>query len=359
MTGSGLPPESLKAFPVQVISIEGGVVLKRGRVEVKISGAEAAEAVQTLLDSLAGGATRDQLHRLFPAPERPAVDALLNYLLGKRILVAADAAAEPPGDAAGGEDPLSVFYWHFGASRPDVVTRLGRQRLLIVGVNSISLRLTTSLLDSGVENVEVLDYPLLRNVRFFDDGGRLVESKWPAGGPPPAAHDGGVARLDPEGFDCLIATSDFGGLTLLREWNEFCVRHRKMFMPVVLQDLIGYVGPFVAPGETACFECFCLRRDAHLSDPESRRAVEAAAAAGQGLTGYLPSMASILGDLAAVELLKFYGLGAPWWKVGEAVEVNLLASEMRARPVLKLPRCPVCSPLTLRASARVMKNVFG
>ncbi|MFB3146853.1 MAG: hypothetical protein ACE1ZO_06975, partial [Nitrospirales bacterium] len=63
-----------------------------------------------------------------------------------------------------------------------------------------------------------------------------------------------------------------------------------------------------------------------------------------------PSMASILGDIAAMEMTKFYSQSMPLWNVGKLIEVNLLATRMTPRKVLKLPRCPVCSPLQTQAA---------
>jgi thiazole/oxazole-forming peptide maturase SagC family component len=165
-----------------------------------------------------------------------------------------------------------------------------------------------------------------------------------------------MEALDPESFDCLVATSDFGGMHLLRSWNEFCVLHRRTFLPVLLQDMIGYVGPLVIPGETACFECFRLRRNTHLPDPQSRQLIEAVAFEGQRTAGFLPPMASLLGDVAAIELLKLMTLAPPLWRVGTVIEVNLMAPDMSARGVLKLPRCPVCTPLAERPSLAVGRS---
>ena len=65
----------------------------------------------------------------------------------------------------------------------------------------------------------------------------------------------------------------------------------------------------------------------------------------QTVVGFHPSMASILGNIAAMELTKFYSQAMPLWNVGKLIEVNLLATRMIPRKVLKLPRCPVCGPL--------------
>ena len=165
--------------------------------------------------------------------------------------------------------------------------------------------------------------------------------------------------MDPDSLGCLIASSDFGGWETLYEWNRFCVQYHKHFLPVVLQDLVGYVGPLVIPGETACLECVRMRRNSHAEDHEVRGLIEESAFEGQGAIGFHPSMASILGDIAALELTKFYSEALPRPKVGTLIEVNLLETGLTSRKVLKVPRCPVCSPLLARSSVSPDKTVVA
>jgi thiazole/oxazole-forming peptide maturase SagC family component len=210
----------------------------------------------------------------------------------------------------------------------------------------------------GAARAEVVDHPLLRNTRLFNENGALLADRWPPFPKPPCDYESWWNGFDTESLDCLVATSDFGGLQLMREWNSFCVDHHCHFFPVVLQDLIGYVGPLIVPGETACFECLRSRQDANMSDPVSQRASEYAAPEGRKIVGFIPPMASVLGDIAAVELVKFYGRGLPLWRVGTLIEVNLLAPRLEMHRVLKLPRCPVCSPLNRHSPPSLTRNVF-
>lgn len=354
-----LPPSRYRALPLQVIDVDGGVILKRGLVEVRVVGRGAAGAVRTLLEAASGaGIAEGDVGALFAGAERSGAEALLRRLIERRFLVEEPGAA--PGAAAGDprpeEDPAAVFYWHFGEGRAEVAARVAGRRVVIVGVNRISRQLARSLRDSGISSFDVRDDPLLRNGSFFDDAGALRPSAWPAELGAPIAHGGGVHATDPGSFGCLVATAELGGMQLLRPWNEHCVLHRRLFLPVLLEDMIGHVGPLVVPGETACFECFRLRRSTHEADPWARRAIEAASSGGRPAAGSLPPMASVLGDVAAVELLKLLGLHPPVGELGAAVEVNLLASDMTARRVLRLPRCPVCTPLSERPTLAATKS---
>lgn len=341
----------LKAPVVQVIETGDGVVLKRGCTEFKIAGAGAAEAVKKILAVAGnGGASREEIRDLFEPEAGPIIERLSEQLLGRRLLVPCEEETGSP------ESNLDIFYWHFGEQTSRVTERLNRRSLVILGVNSISRQLAASLTASEVENFQVLDHPRLRNLRLFDDAGKLKADQWPASLKAPQDWADG---LDPHSFDCLIATSDFGDQEAMREWNRVCVREKRRFLPVVLQDLIGYVGPLVVPGETACLDCLRIRQNSQMKDYQSRRLIEGVAFAGQGAVGFHPSMASIIGNIAAFELIKLYSEALPFPKVGTSIEVNLLTTEVKSRKVLKIPRCPTCSPLKTRPSLTPYKPNFA
>jgi bacteriocin biosynthesis cyclodehydratase domain-containing protein len=353
-----LIPGDARLRPTRLACIEtpDGIVLKRGRVEVEIAGEGAAEVVQAVLATAAERpVTREEICDRFAAPDRPAVEQLVRQLEARRLLVPADADEPAPGEP---EEPLEIFYWHFGERQARVDERLNERSLAIVGVNHVSRQLVASLAAAGVDKYDVIDYPLLCNLRLFGDRGALSGDEWPPAAKTPLNYSDWVETLDPDALGCLVVTSDFGGLHLLRRWNEFCVRRNCHFLPVVLQDLIGYVGPLVVPGQTACFECFCLRQDSHQDDPRLRRTVEAAAFEGQGVAGFHPAMASVLGSLAAFELTRFYGGWMSSRLAGTLIEANLVATQLTARRVLKLPRCPVCSPLNRRSAVTPNKSSF-
>jgi bacteriocin biosynthesis cyclodehydratase domain-containing protein len=347
--------QKLRALPVQFIEVPGGVIVKRGRAEIKIGGERAAEVVRSVLSAAVAAASSDEICCAFAAPDREAVRELISKFEARRILVPVKNGDLPPEVP---EANLDIFYWHFGSRGLQVSERLSSQRITIVGVNCISRRLAAALAVDGARNMEVVHYPLLCNLRLLDDDGEVQPEEWPEPLPRPRDYSDWLEELDPESLGCLVATSDFGGLHLMRVWNEFCVRKKRHFLPVVLQDLIGYIGPLVVPRETACFECLRARQNSHLAEPEIQRAAEPHSFTLQAVTGFHPSMASVLGDLAAMELSRFYGGWAPPRAVGTLIEVNLVAPELTARSVLKVPRCRVCSEQTQRTGSSPYRSVF-
>lgn len=350
--------KKLRALPLQCIELSDGVLLKRGCTVLKINGAGAAQAVNSILTHLTTEpSSTEEIVQTFAEPSREAVRQILARLQKHRMVVPADSSIPPAEEQ---ETALDIFYWHFGETTKQVEASLSTQRLVILGVNDISRQLSMALIQTGAKNFCVVDAPLLRNIRLFADDGTILDGAWPT--------DTAVRPLDygewsrqakPSPGDCLIATSDFGGHAILKDWNSYCIQHQCHFLPVSLHDQIGYVGPLVIPGETACFECLLLRQNSHHPDLATARAIQAATFGSKVVTGHHPSMASILGDVAAIELTKFYGGNFPAKRAGTVIEVNLLASRMTPRKVLKVPRCRVCSELMSQPSTNPSRAIFS
>jgi bacteriocin biosynthesis cyclodehydratase domain-containing protein len=331
----------VRAFPLQIIEVGEDVILKRGRVEVRVSGEQSAPTVRRTFELLAGpGLRRSELLDAFPEPTRAGVASLVEYLLERRFLTVASGHHE---DGCEEETARDVYYWHFGRNGRQVSGALARKRIVLVGLNVISRHLARRLVGESGVALTLVDVPRLRN-DSEPSGDGLDPRAWPPGQLTSLKREAG--ELDAEEYDCVVATCDFGGQAVLRDWNRYCVRRKIHFLPVLVWDLIGYVGPLVVPGETACFECHRLRQDSHMADPSVERLSESVHS--ESALAFHPAISAILGEFAALELLRFYGIGWPWWRAGTLVELNTMSMSLVNRRVLKLPHCPVCSPRRLQ-----------
>jgi bacteriocin biosynthesis cyclodehydratase domain-containing protein len=344
----------LQLLPVQIIETSAGVLLKRGAVEVRVLGPGATELVNTIIHAASEpGITTAQICALFAEPDQPRVRDFVELLLSRRVLV--DVDSETSAGTGLSETPLDVFYWQLGVSSRDAKRSLDQAAIAVAGVNEVSMHLARSLLACGVSRLTVIDDPTLRNMQFFEDDGPLLADRWGPLPTPVALHEW-TEEPGVESVGCIVATSDFGGLYFMRRWNELCVEHERRFLPVVLQDLVGHVGPLVVPGETPCFECAYLRRNAQQQDPMWHRASELVALEGQSIIGYHPAMPSVLGGVAAVELTTSLLPTTLGPAVGRVLELRLLGGEMTSHAVLRLPRCPVCSQLSRRSPVRATRE---
>ncbi|MGD9725983.1 MAG: TOMM precursor leader peptide-binding protein [Nitrospiraceae bacterium] len=342
----------LKALPVHLVQIQGGVVIKRGCTETKILGDGASEVVQTVFAATLteAGATHSEILKLFSSPSRAAIEDLLHQLKDRRLLI----EAIPESESTRQETPLDIFYWQSGHRTQIVEGHLNRHHFVICGVNHISSRIVSGLSASGAHNVTVLDHPQLRSGDLFDQAGRLLSDRWPMSIVAPLAFPGNLMKLP---FDCLIAAAEYGSMGFLQDLNGMCVKEKRHFYPVVLQNMVGYVGPLIIPGESACFECFRSRQNSHMEDPISHRIFEESSFEAQDVVGFHPSMVSVIGDITALELVKFYG-HLTSKNVGRLLELNLFDTRFTTRRVLKVPRCKVCSPLNRRPTVSMNKTGF-
>ncbi len=343
-----------RAVPAQLIEYGDGAIIKRGTLETYVRGEGAFQVLQRILEYAADGTTIDKFRDAFDPEERDAVDFILNRLIERRLLVQAnDVAAEN-----GSETPENIFYWEFNQNAELARARLREVRLAIIGVTEIARELVRCLSDSGFEGYEVVDDDRLRNLLFYRADGELDLDRWNADAPISLAE--WESQVQHRGVECIVATADHGGLHWLRRWNERSIVHRRHFFPVVLHNMIGCVGPYVIPGETACFECLRARQNSNLSHPDQQRAAEMVAFESQGVLGYHPLMPRAVAGTAAMELVKFWSGALPFEQVGSLIEVDLLTPGLTTRKVLRIPSCEVCGTMHkfASASASPLENVF-
>jgi bacteriocin biosynthesis cyclodehydratase domain-containing protein len=329
----------LRSFPVELVEVDDGVLLVRGSTVVQIRGHVAHAAVRGILEACAGeGLGYDEIIEAFPDFAQAAAKALIDELIARRILVGDDQAVQP---VDGQESPLDVFRWELGLTKGGAAGRLADKTIAVVGVNWITRRVCEDLAAWGVERCVVIDDDRLRNPEFFDDRANPRAAMWPSTLVRPEDGRDWLARVGNGEFGAVIVGSEHRAQELMRDVNRVCVDHRVLFMPATLSGSIGFVGPLVVPRETACYECLIARENSNLLNPESEGPLRSAVFRSRGYPGFHPAMASVLGDFAAMELIKFTTDVVPW-HIGALFEINMLSPEMTTRRVLKLPRCAVC-----------------
>jgi len=114
-----------------------------------------------------------------------------------------------------------------------------------------------------------------------------------------------------------------------------------------LNSIEGIVGPFFVPPETCCYRCYDLRIKSNLTRYAEYMAFEAYVKDREGRTaeyGFLNPFPMIIGNLAALEIVKHItGFVSPE-TYGCLIALNFVTLQMEHHEVFKLPRCPDCSP---------------
>lgn len=312
---------------VQAVAHDEGVILRRGTTRVLLSGEGVIGLLDRMVDaSRAGGLSDVALKQALPREDWPLLDAVMEALIARRLLVPFE-----PG-AAEVETPEEVYYWDVGTTRAEAHKRLAERSVPVIGDNAVSRRLVEMLQASGMGGAYLVDHPKFRGM-----------GERPATAARMVGFDDWTDTREPDRADIFVVCSDFGGLSLMREWNEYCHSTGMAFLPVVLQDHTSYIGPVVTPGSSPCFECLYLRHNSNLDDPASKRATEHEAFFGQHANGYLPPMAAATADFAAMALVKHFSQLLPGGTIGTLVEVDLAAPSIQTHKVLRVPYCPVCS----------------
>lgn len=342
----------LKAKSIQCVEI--ALLSKTGVPEAQFSGEGVAEAVRTILNTCSKtGTTRDEILEPFEESSRMFVEEIIDQLISRGILIGEDSLESA---AHRKQAETKNFNSKSDGSTPDLAEGLNQKHIIVLGVNSISHQIIEVLRSSLFARVSIVDFPLLRNSQLFDNTDNLPREGWDNYSHLLIDKNELEDLRGPNALACLVATSDRGGIQVIREWNNFCVKRQIPFLPVFLHDQIGYVGPLVIPGEAPCFECLQARQNSHLPNPHSLKSPEQMPFEGRGAGELHPFLTSILGNLAALELTRFYTNGLPGSFIGKTLEVDLLQGLMTTRRILKIPRCLVCSPLNFRPSISIEKR---
>ncbi len=328
-----------------MIPTQDGIVLKRGTTEVAVSGAGAAAAVDELVRTVGRGSTRAGVCAQFELEDRPAIEALIDSLLASRLF----QTGSEPDLADRDEGSLDVWYWQFQQTLAERNRALAAVTTVLVGNNAITRRLGMALVAGGAPSPWLVDDPALNSM-----GPSESESN-PVGVPFKRVTRDAWLTGEHAQKQCLIGASEFGNLKALLDWNRICVERDHYFLPILLQNSIGYIGPLVVPGETACLDCVRARWNAGF-DANTRQAVDEVPPEAQRFIGLHPAMPSLLAELGALEVTKFFGPGLPFRNAGVQIEMQMLAPRMTTRNVLKVPRCPTCSPLLTRASGSARRT---
>ncbi len=337
----------VKALPFQVIDFPEGVILKRGFEKIVVNGSGALQKVLIILSFTSGRtASLEEICNQFAVPDRDGVEALIKDLLERSFLIHADQNL-----VGSNGNQFDIFLEQFKLSQKNLVEKLSALKIFIVGYNSLSLTILNCLNDLGVDCISIVDEPTLRNYKYFDADGNVIKPLNDESNKQIISLDEFVSKNKENSTEFLISCSEFGGQALLLKWNTYCVENHIDFMPVYLQDMIGYTSLMI-PGETACLQCLRTRQNSHLRDLDIRDLIETNATNAQSVTAIHPAAMSILANTAFFEITHYYGR-MPFPRPGKLIRTDVIASETEGKKILKVPRCKTCSSINRKAEVQI------
>jgi bacteriocin biosynthesis cyclodehydratase domain-containing protein len=336
------------SLPSSIVDCGDGLVISRGAREFFIGGDFARAAVPLILKAASKSARslveiRIEIERQLSSKITGNglwsdwLEQAYSSLIERAFLIKSEhtrLAARPS------ESELDVFFWHFNSSATEASRAINLKHTTILGVNEISAQIHRVFESVGYKNYDVVDFHSLRNLRWFTDGNPQLAS-WPKEAP--ILDYDSWAQSDAIGAtNLIVATSEFGSTNTVRAWNRVAVERGLPYLPVVIDRLVGTVGPLVIPGETACYECFYARENSNSPDPSKLRSGDVLNERKQLISGNHPAMGQSLGSFAGLEITKFLS-GVMPVHPAKAFEVRFLAPATLTHPVLRVPRCEVCS----------------
>ncbi|WP_017541745.1 TOMM precursor leader peptide-binding protein [Nocardiopsis halophila] len=286
------------------------ILIRRGGLVSRCTGAGIREFVAELLDKAVEG--RVVLDAAEAGEARTArFEALMARLVAGGLFIESGAGDGEADDA----DPVAVGLWQRGGGaveRADVQARLRTRPVRVVGSCGLAEDLRAALAGAGLQ-IAADGAPAATAVVVGAHEEDPVLTEWNA------------ARLEEAAPDPWLAVVSFSGGQAV-------------------------VGPWVVPGESACYECFLLRRASVFGVHEVSSALAGAEPVGPVFDGSArhPGMRLIQTGAVVDRITERVGLQD---RSGQAVPggvttISLRHDEigMEHHRVLRVPRCPRCSP---------------
>jgi bacteriocin biosynthesis cyclodehydratase domain-containing protein len=244
--------------------------------------------------------------------------------------------------------------------------RLAERRLAVAGAGPLGSRIAAGLARLGVGRLEVQDDrrvedeavdrglfayapESVRAGRSFLDGlGDQLGSLGHAGYAPLAApldDEAAVSELAGRGEFLVVALEEFSS-RLLHLANSVALARGTPWLSVYLDGSEAVVGPLYVPGETCCYNEFEIQHEATLGPAKDEYLLYKETTNGHRPGGgrfALPPYLDVAAGLAVVAVAHFLLQGRSYL-VGRANRVDFERMSIDFEEVLRLPRCPACSP---------------
>ncbi|MDQ3067210.1 MAG: TOMM precursor leader peptide-binding protein [Actinomycetota bacterium] len=279
----------------RLLETADGIVLEHGRSTVGFGGAAATQLLPALLPLLDGERTVDEIVDVLGRPVESAVENALGLLARHALLTEG-----PPALPRSRVERTAIALAQMAPLSPSrIAGRLAETRVLVEGDAGLASATARLLRRSGVTVL-----------RSGDEAATFVATAGRAGEP----------QLD------------------LR--NELALEHGTTWLPFGCFDgAAATIGPLVVPGETACYRCLVLRRDASsgcTSELVSLRAVPVRAP-------LAPTLVTLIASVATERILRWIGFGDPTIPGTVATLTTVPRLGLTDDVLLRAPRCPACS----------------
>jgi bacteriocin biosynthesis cyclodehydratase domain-containing protein len=145
----------------------------------------------------------------------------------------------------------------------------------------------------------------------------------------------------PENPDLLIVCEDQFDAEHYRNVNRLCLDRNIRWISHRCMELRCEVGPWIVPGETACYRCLEMRKAANVRNfADSLAARQLLLARNEPVARLNFTLGT---EVLALEVTKILGGFSRPMTYGSLLTFSLVSLESKLHPVLKVPRCAACS----------------
>jgi bacteriocin biosynthesis cyclodehydratase domain-containing protein len=295
----------------RVLQRDDKLLLQYGETLVSFEGRAAVRLLPALLPLLDGTRSLDEIVQIIGPAVRQAVEHAVGLLQEHGLLTEPALEAGIDSERRSAEflsatDPL-------GRTTAELLETIRAARVAVAGTGPLAAEVASSLRRSGI-GVERI--PLT------------------------------AERAELGTFQLGLAAPAGEELPGLTDWNDASLAAGLPWLQVLPFDgLFAGVGPLYVPGETACYECFRIRRASNVDYGREFLAFQDVAAP-------LPASASVeqtVAGLAATFALRWLAhrdqfLPGTWY----ALELGVRPA-LGAHVLYRVPRCPTCSGIVRAA----------
>jgi ribosomal protein S12 methylthiotransferase accessory factor len=351
-----------------------GVVLRSDLGAFQLDGEDVRLFVTDMLPLLDGSRDAEGVAEALPGTSQASVVGFLE-LLRQRGLI--EDVPELPDAAGEARQVQERFFQKCGLGPGEGTARLRAARVVVAGLEPWGAVAAQELAAAGAGALHLLDD------QWVSAGDLLAVRTWDAshlGQPrrealkaaiaraapecavttaPLASQDGGEIAIEEGPWDLLITGLTADDLFLLARLARFAQSTGLRSVYAHLDGVEAWIGPGVVPGETACWNCFRLRRLANAGFETTSHEVDRsllAAPAPPRARGYLAPMAPVAGQLLALEAVKLLTGYTASRLPGRFLVQNLVNGESAWHGVVRMPWCELCGGA---AAAMVSANPGG
>ena len=331
--------KTVTLLPFQLIEYDDVLIMRRGSIQIFVQGENRLETVLLIVTETSGKSTNtDDILNMFSPIKREHVQVLLNELISQRLLVSPTDLSYNIDD----ETNEDVFYWEHNTSKKGIDGLLTEQHFWLIGNNALGHYIYNSLRETGINVKGIIDDKALYQATHSNSNYPIIKmAEW--------RQNQSTAK------DVMIGCLPFGGQALLLEWNQWCIKNDILFLPVVIDAHKAQIGPLVIPYQGPCLLCLRQRQNAHLKDSKLLRHHEKTADIGQEIAGVHPVHLRIAAEMVSLEIIKFNARISTRLS-NSLLSMNYDTMESNYNPVLKTPRCQVCSRMN-RTSEMSLKKM--